>query len=305
MAALCLVDPASAVAAPNALNSTVNDALIARVATLLAGEVPKAGSGLLRDECAGAEEWFQGRPDDRVLVSDVLLSGPAAAKVALNWEFGTACRVSVKSSTSRELKIEANAEFRDFWSVFRVVNSVRAPWILADGQTVSVWTMRKTFLVSAAEWHGDRVIAMPFRDNRFAIIIVAGANVTSAASSYFDSIAFLNREGFRPEQITLSLPRLKLSSTNTFRTAGAKPVAVSQRLTFSLNENGAGDAPLLPRTIGKVNNPNTGLVYVKLKYKDRVRVATLAIDRPFYFAIVDTATQARLIEGFVSDPRSN
>jgi hypothetical protein len=128
--------------------------------------------------------------------------------------------------------------------------------------------------------------------------------VTSDAKSYFGSKAFLDRQGFRLEQVTLSMPRLNLFSSDAYSIAGSAPVSVKQRVTFSLNESGADGAPVLPRTIPKLLdfnlNINTGLVYTK--YTKDQRIETVAIDRPFCFAIVDTQTQALLLEAFVVDP---
>ena len=252
-------------------------------------------------------EWYQGKPDDRILVSDLVLSGPTAAKVASGLQFGGACRVSARPHTGRELSVEADATFRDFWGAFRIANSARAPWTLENGHTVSVWMMKDAFSVSGADWHGDHVIATPFHDTRFAIVMVTGANVTSDAKSYFDSVAFLNRQGFRLEQLTLSMPRLNLSRSRSYTLAESTPVVVRQRLTFSLDEEGAGDSPVLPRGLGKLldTNLNIGTRLVYTKYSKNYRTGTLAIDHPFYFAIVDTQTQARLFEAFVADPRAN
>jgi serine protease inhibitor len=215
--------------------------------------------------------------------------------------YGAACRVDATQPESGTLDVRAFSTFRDAWTQFRPENTGQGHWAGSLGGVRHVPMMMETHLTSVATWKGLTIVALPFRDVRFALILVTGSPLSNEQdAAYFNSGSFRGRQGFRDTLLTLSMPRLNLASSATFCERSCHTAKISQEIRLAIDERGAGDAPILPRDVGKLMDPNKGLIYTK--YSGVSRKVSVTLNQPFCLAIVDTATQATLFKAFVSDP---
>ena len=72
-------------------------------------------------------------------------------------------------------------------------------------------------------------------------------------------------------------------------------------LSFSLDERGAGSAPILPYAIGKLMIPGSGVVYSNGPVSGS---QDITFNRPFYLAVINLDSQRVLLDALVEDPSS-
>ena len=147
------------------------------------------------------------------------------------------------------------------------------------------------------------VVAIPFRDKRFAMLFMLGGGVTPATvKQYLSSGAFLAHTGFRSVMATLKVPRFALSTRIVSCIGSCNRVHIQDDAGLSFAETGAGDARLVPRGIPKLMNPFSALTYSMPQDLSALENVQLIANRPFGFAIVDTETQSVLLLGMVERP---
>jgi hypothetical protein len=132
---------------------------------------------------------------------------------------------------------------------------------------------------------------------------LTGPSVRADARSYFGSSDFANGKGFRASSVALSLPRLSLQNVSVRCIAHCSSTIVTQRIELTLNEDGAGDARVLPHGISKLGVPGGDLVYTS--YSEKYESTTVRANRPFYVGIVDINRHELLIGAFVANPTSH
>ncbi len=280
------------------LRSPIGDTFVAyavRAAQGIAG-----WSRVLNEECVMGTEY---PGTERVLVNNVLLSGRSAAHVATMLEYRGACRVGLAPAPAGAgLTIRATATFRDAWLQPRFSKQHSLARTGTDGTRSQVSMIRADHIVvSVASFHGDRVLAVPFRDYRFFAIFIVGRHLREAtAHAYFDSRAFLDRSGFRAVDARLTIPRVRLSSISTHCIGSCSDIRVVQHVTLALSPAGAGSAPSYPKSMTMLIDPRAGLLWAT--YHWPFPRADIAVDRPFYLAILDAKTQRVLFHAFVEQP---
>jgi hypothetical protein len=287
----CVSGAATPAPVRNVVTSPISNLLVDTALAALHGAAKT--SAVLEAECEATAEG-----NDRVLVNDLLLATRQGESATRDLVPGPACRVIASKSSSNT--IFAHASFRDAWGVFEARLTRPGTWTASSGEVRYTSMMTGESLLSVAAFEGNQVVAFPFRDIRFAMFLIVGDRVTvNTGRSYFASRSFLSRRGFQPADVTLTIPRMTLDSVTSRITEDS--VRVSQHVRLAFSEAGSGDAPSLPKAIGKLMPPpGYGLVYAK--YRPRVSTLRCVADHPFYFAIVDTQTQARLFEGWIDDP---
>jgi hypothetical protein len=154
--------------------------------------------------------------------------------------------------------------------------------------------------ISVGTFHGSDVVAIPFRDKRYALILFTRPDTNlEDERAYFSTTAFRAKTSFTPVFLNIHLPRLRVSKTEDGCEVSCGEISATRALSLSLDEGGAGAAPILPHSIGKLFTPGSGLVYPNGPVNGRREIY---FDRPFYLAIMNVESQRVLLDGIITDP---
>jgi hypothetical protein len=279
----------------NTVNSPIAASLLDAAIGRLQGK--PTTSMALRDECTQGADFDTGR----VLVNDATISGKGAAELARELHYGGSCRVDVGSgSASRPLSVAISTTFQDYWGLFETSQTRMRAWYLPNGESKSVPTMTTSRVVSIGAFHGGNVAALPFRDKRYALILFTkpDANVWNDRA-YFSTPAFRAKMIFTPVLLTFHLPRTRLNQLRNGCEISCAGINATTAFSFSLDESGAGSAPVLPRVIGKLMLPGSGVVYSNGPVSGSKEIA---FNHPFYLAVINLDSQRVLLDAIVGDP---
>jgi serpin B len=215
---------------------------------------------------------------------------------------------SIDSTTRLVL---ANAVYlKATWGTpFQVSATTSAPFQLADGTSVSVPTMNETEALGYRQAAGYQAVTLPYSDGQLAMTIVlpTGSLQTLEKSLTGSTLATMLTPGSMTG-VHLSLPKFSFSSqfdlgstlqklgmTDAFGNADfsgitSTPLYISSvvhKAVIDVDENGTEAAAA------------TGVAFAASAIMAGSQVN---VDRPFLFAITDTATGAPLFLGTVANP---
>ncbi|HEX6811585.1 MAG TPA: serpin family protein [Planctomycetota bacterium] len=211
--------------------------------------------------------------------------------------------------------------FRGAWhDPFQPEATAPAPFLLADGKSVDVPTMRHTDHHAYAEGDDWQVLSMAFRGTRIVCEIVlpkkngslASAEATLRRGDYVQSLAMANVE--------VMLPRFKVAAKHSLGSplqALGMRAAFSQQADFSgmYTGTGASDRLMVSDVVhqtwiavdenGAEAAAATAIVLVPTAADVPGPPKVFHADRPFAFALRDAKTGLVLFVGRVDDPRAN
>jgi serpin B len=187
-----------------------------------------------------------------------------------------------------------------------------APFTRADGTTVSVPTMNRSFETSYAQGDGWQAVQLPYADGSLAMTIVVPSDL-AAFEAGLDGSRFASIVGaLSGAEVHLWLPRFK---TETKARLGdllnqlGMPLAMDpSRADFSgiTTEQALFISDVIHQaniTVDEKGTEASAATAVVMAGSARpTEVKTLKVDRPFLFALRDTKTGAILFLGRIVDP---
>lgn len=204
---------------------------------------------------------------------------------------------------------------------FKVGNTRPAPFTLMDGTRVDVPTMQQTIDCAIAETADVRVLCLPYRGQRFEMVVV----LPSRNDGLAETERTLDRErvagwlgavaSARMRSVALELPKFRFAATpgcvNALRRLGVEAAFLPATADFSgmSKERGFAVGAVLHRAVIDVNEEGTKaaaatavVMYgMAMPPKDPV---PFKVDHPFLFFIREVRTGAILFLGRIVDPRA-
>jgi hypothetical protein len=293
-ALLLLLLPANvvpAVAAPldtggNSVRSPVASALADRVVNAVLG---RGGPTSPLPECSADSSLAAGQ---RVLYNDVQVEGARAAAVPGR---GPNCRVTFGGSAGGPISIASTVSFNDAWGP-SFSSSGTAAFTNASGRAVRVAQVSLKAMLSVSRYRGFQVVAIPFHDRHYALVLIAGAGLDAAtARGYTSGAAFKARQGFEVASVDLAMPKLNFKASASGCDSPCANLRLSRTVSVFFDEYGSGNGGYLPSASSKMNTIPT--TYPGNTFGAKV---TVRVGQPYYFAIVDVDRQSVLLDAFIS-----
>ncbi len=251
------------------------------------------------------------------------LNAPEPARLAINDWVARRTEDRIKDLLSPGMVDQATrlvltnaVYFKGTWdSQFDPQRTAPAPFQLPDGQSVQVATMHQTLSASGFSGPDYQAVEIGYRNSSYSMLVVAPtAGTFSSFEASFDSGKLAAIEAsLEPREVTLSLPKFKFESKQRLKTP---LVALGMRDAFDLiSADLTGIAETHELYIGDVIHQT----FVALDEQGTEAAAataviiagsglpppalTVAIDRPFLFAIRERTTGQLAFLGRVVDPR--
>ena len=251
------------------------------------------------------------RPSSRVLTVDLALAGKAAEAVGSQLHLGTNCRISILSDPiGSALSITSNATFDDAWlAPFDVADTHLDDWTDKSGVVSKVEMMsRRRCLLYFGRYDDNVLVMLPFRDPSYGLFVMTGPSVSeSSAHAYFRSDRFKRYADFGLGFVDVSVPRLALHEELSYCIGACSEKRVQQKSVLSLDEAGAGSAPVLPELVAKSAYYQNFIFWTPTQSQATHAIktfpsATVAANRPFYLVLVNGRTRDVLFESLVESP---
>ncbi len=192
--------------------------------------------------------------------------------------------------------------------------TVDGPFTLPDGAVVEVPMMTATGPMMFATGDGWRVVELPYSGGELAMLIFVPED---GFLDQFEEIFLVTdaTQYLEPREVTLSLPRFDIESN-----VALGDVLVAMGMAEAFTDNADFSAMTVDETLyiaAVVHQANitvdeagteaaaaTAVAMAATSMPAPLEPVTLAVDRPFVFALRDLATGAILFLGRVADPRS-
>ncbi len=253
-------------------------------------------------------------------VTNVDFASPATTGVVNDWvkqnTQNVIERIVDKLEPTTEFLLVNTTYFKGKWAIpFDKAETRPAPFTRADGSKHDVPMMAATTRLGYAEtprWHA---VAIPYRGDRFEMIVVTAKNPaqTIAVQHELQSTGFvqaLHGIKFAAHEIELRLPRFRAEYgsdlTDVLTRLGLGPAFGSSSDYRKLTATRLQSARVVHRAVVAVDEEGTEAAAATAVIGTRSAVAAqpvqFVVDRPFAFGIVDRLTGAVLFIGYVADP---
>jgi serine protease inhibitor len=151
-------------------------------------------------------------------------------------------------------------------------------------------------------------IELPYLHERFAMVLVTSKDKPARVGE-FDTVAhWLDGEGFRPSQVEFAMPRFRLNGRAELLPAldamGLKAGRASASALRGFSSVQQKISQITQKTFLQVDEAGTeaAAATAVLTVRSAARLARIAIDKPFLFALRDRVSGLILMAGYVGSP---
>jgi serine protease inhibitor len=202
--------------------------------------------------------------------------------------------------------------FKGNWSAPFDPGSTRdRPFTLPDGRRKTVPMMSRTGRYGYLETDGFQAVSLPYGEGRVSMHVYLPA-ATSSLRAFLDGLGAGPWDDWssqlQPTRLELALPRASLTCEAEMReplAALGMGIAFQPEADFApMGLNGRSIASVKHKTRTEVNEEGTEAAAATAVVMTRslMEVASMVIDRPFFYAIRDNTSGVLLFMGVVLDP---